>query len=136
MAFTSEEIDYLRSQPLARLATRSPSGQPDVVPVAFEFDGEFFWVGGSGASVLSTRKVRNVVAGSRDVAMVVDDMVSFEPFIVRGIRIYGVAAKPVERVGTVGPGHYVRVTPTVSWSWNMQGVPVGDTWYETRRSLH
>jgi pyridoxamine 5'-phosphate oxidase family protein len=136
MAFTSEEIDYLRSQPLARIATRSPEGQPDVVPVAFEFDGEFFWIGGSGASVLSTRKVRNVVAGSSDVAMVIDDMVSFEPFIVRGIRIYGVAAKPVERVGMIGPGHYVRVTPTVSWSWNMQGAPVGDTWYETRRSLH
>jgi pyridoxamine 5'-phosphate oxidase family protein len=136
MAFTSEEIDYLRSQPLARVATRSPEGQPDVVPVAFEFDGEFFWIGGSGASVLSTRKVRNVVAGSSDVAMVIDDMVSFEPFIVRGIRIYGVAAKPVERVGMIGPGHYVRVTPTVSWSWNMQGAPVGDTWYETRRSLH
>ena len=136
MAFTSEEIDYLRSQPLARLATRSPEGQPDVVPVAFEFDGEFFWIGGSGSSVLSTRKVRNVVAGGTDVAMVVDDMVSFEPFIVRGIRIYGVAVNPVERVGMVGPGHYVRVTPTVSWSWNMQGVPVGDTWYETRRSLH
>jgi pyridoxamine 5'-phosphate oxidase family protein len=136
MAFTSEEINYLRSQPLARIATRSPEGQPDVVPVAFEFDGEFFWIGGSGASVLSTRKVRNVVAGSSDVAMVIDDMVSFEPFIVRGIRIYGVAAKPVERVGMIGPGHYVRVTPTVSWSWNMQGAPVGDTWYETRRSLH
>lgn len=136
MAFTAEEIGYLRSQPLARLATRSPDGQPDVVPVAFEFAGEFFWIGGSGASVLSTRKVRNVVAGGHEVAMVVDDMVSFDPFIARGIRIYGLADEPVEREGMVGPGYYLRVTPKVSWSWNMKGDPVGDTWYESRRSLH
>jgi pyridoxamine 5'-phosphate oxidase family protein len=136
MAFTAEEIGYLRSQPLARLATRSPDGQPDVVPVAFEFGGEFFWIGGSGASVLSTRKVRNVVAGGHEVAMVIDDMVSFDPFIARGIRIYGLADEPVERVGMVGPGYYLRVTPKVSWSWNMKGDPVGDAWYESRRSLH
>jgi hypothetical protein len=30
----------------------------------------------------------------------------------------------------VGPGHYVRVTPTISWSWNLEGAPAGDTWYE------
>jgi pyridoxamine 5'-phosphate oxidase family protein len=134
MTFTPEEIAYLRSQPLARLATRSPDGQPDVVPVAFEFDGEGFWIGGSGASVLATRKVRNVRAGCREVALVVDDMMSFDPFIARGIRVYGVAEEPIERTGMVGPGHYMRVTPKVSWSWNMEGAPVGDTWYEARRS--
>lgn len=136
MPFTPQEVEYLRSQPLARIATRSSSGQPDVVPVAFEFDGERFWVGGSGASVLATRKVRNVVDGNREVALVVDDMVSFDPFVARGIRIYGRAEPPVERVGMVGPGHYVRITPTVSWSWNMDGLPAGETWYEARRAEH
>jgi pyridoxamine 5'-phosphate oxidase family protein len=29
--------------------------------------------------------------------LVVDDMVSFDPFIVRGIRVYGYADKPAER---------------------------------------
>jgi pyridoxamine 5'-phosphate oxidase family protein len=136
VGFTAEELDYLRSQPLARLATRDPGGQPDVVPVSFEFDGTHFWVGGPGPSVLATRKVRNVVAGGREVALVIDDMVSFDPFIARGIRVYGRADDPVERVGMVGPGHYVRITPTVSWSWNMAGLPVGETWYEARRALH
>jgi pyridoxamine 5'-phosphate oxidase family protein len=136
MSFTAEEIAYLRSQPLARLATLSADGQPDVVPVAFEFDGESFWVGGSGASVLATRKFRNMTAGNHEVAFVVDDLVSFDPFVARGIRVYGRAEEPIEREGLVGPGHYVRITPTVSWSWNMEGAPVGDTWYETRRSHH
>ena len=136
MAFSTEELEYVRSQPLARFATRSPDGQPDVVPVAFEFDGEQFWIGGSGDSVLSTRKVRNVIAGSGEVALVVDDMVSFDPFIARGIRIYGRAEPPVRRDGLVGPGHYLRIVPAVSWSWNMQGAPVGDNWYESRRAVH
>ena len=136
MAFTDDELDYLRSQPLARLATRSPDGQPDVVPVAYEFDGQQFWIGGSGDAVLGTRKVRNVLAGATEVAFVIDDMVSFDPFIARGIRVYGRAAPPVQRVGMVGPGHYMRIIPTVSWSWNMAGAPVGERWYESRRAVH
>jgi pyridoxamine 5'-phosphate oxidase family protein len=34
--FTEEEVTYLRSQRLARLATVAPGGQPDVAPVGFE----------------------------------------------------------------------------------------------------
>jgi pyridoxamine 5'-phosphate oxidase family protein len=136
MSFTDEEIAYLRSQPLGRLATLSPDGQPDAVPVAVEFDGTYFWVGGSGPSFMRTRKVRNISTGRLKVALVIDDMVSFEPFIARGIRVYGLAEPPVERVGMVGPGSYIRIRPTVSWSWNMAGEPVGDAWYPSRRAVH
>jgi pyridoxamine 5'-phosphate oxidase family protein len=136
MSFTDEEIAYLRSQPIARLASIGPEAQPDVVPVGFEFDGTVFWVGGSGDSVLRTRKFRNIQAGNHKVALVVDDLVSFDPFIARGIRVYGDAAGPVERTGMVGPGFYLRITPSISWSWNMASEPVGDTWYESRRATH
>ena len=136
MSFSPEEIEYLASQPLARLATVASEGQPDVVPVAFELDGSVIWIGGSGPSVLATRKIRNIASGNREIALVVDDMVSFDPFIARGIRIYGRASDPVERVGLVGPGIYVRITPTTSWSWNMEGAPVGDSWYLARRTDH
>jgi pyridoxamine 5'-phosphate oxidase family protein len=126
MSFTAEEIAYLRSQPIARFATVSADGHPDVVPLAFEFDGSFFWVGGTGPTV----------AGNQKVALVIDDLVSFDPFIARCIRIYGNTDQPVERDGLVGPGLYLRITPTISWSWNMAGEPVGDTWYEPRRTVH
>ncbi|HEY1176429.1 MAG TPA: PPOX class F420-dependent oxidoreductase [Phytomonospora sp.] len=135
MAFTEEERAYLRGQGLGRLATVAADGQPDVVPVAVEFDGEYFWIGG-GASVTATRKFRNVGDGPAPVALVVDDMVSFDPFIARGVRVYGTAEQPFERVGMVGPGTFMRVTPTVSWSWNLAGEPVGDEWYESRRAEH
>src|SRR5215470_677118 len=116
MSFTDEEIAYLRSQPLARVATVSADGQPDVVPLAFEFDNGFFWVGGTGAAVVNTRKFRNIRGGNHEVCMVIDDLVSMDPFVARCIRIYGRAELPVERVGMVGPGVYTRITPTISWS--------------------
>jgi pyridoxamine 5'-phosphate oxidase family protein len=110
--------------------------QPDVVPVAFEYDGSVFWIGGSGQSVSATRKFLNVQRGRNRVALVIDDLVSLDPFIARGIRVYGIAGDPVERVGMVGPGIFLPITPTVSWSWNLAGVPVGETWYEVRRTDH
>jgi pyridoxamine 5'-phosphate oxidase family protein len=136
MSFTEDEIAYLRSQPLARFATVAPDGQPDAVPVAFEFDGDGFWVGGVGEAVLGTRKFRNVRAGADAAALVIDDVVSFDPFIARGIRVYGRAGQTVERDGMVGHGFFMRITPTISWSWNMEGQPAGETWYPSRRTIH
>ena len=135
MAFTEDEIAYLRTNTMGRLATVGDGGQPDVVPVAVEFDGTRFWVGGP-PQVVRTRKFRNVAAGNAKVSLVVDDMPSFDPFVVRGIRIYGLADAPHERVGMVGPGVYMRITPTVSWSWNLAGEPAGESWYPTRRTVH
>ena len=132
--FTEQEIAYLREQPLARLATINEDGQPDVVPLAFEYDGTHFWVGGVGSQVLRTRKFRNITAGRREVSLVVDDLVSLNPFIARAVRVYGIADDPVERVGVVGPGIYSRITPTRAWAWNMAGEPAGERWYEPRRS--
>lgn len=59
------------------------------MPVSFEFDGAGFWVGGPGDSVSRTRKFRNVRGGNTKVALVVDDLQSLEPFVARGIRVYG-----------------------------------------------
>ncbi|WP_157244596.1 PPOX class F420-dependent oxidoreductase [Nonomuraea typhae] len=135
MTFTGEELAYLHAHSLARLATLGEEEQPDVMPVAYEFDGTHFWVGG-GDGVVSTRKFRNVAAGRTKVALVVDDLPSPDPFVARGIRVYGVAEQPFHRTGMVGPGTYLRITPTVSWSWNLAGEPVGETWYDSRRAVH
>ena len=98
VTFGADEMEFLRSHGIARLATLGEDDQPDVVPVAVEFDGAYFWVGGSGESVLRTRKVSNVRAGRRKVALVVDDLPSFDPFVARGNRVYGEADGPVQRV--------------------------------------
>ncbi|TCC56085.1 PPOX class F420-dependent oxidoreductase [Kribbella pittospori] len=121
MAFTTEELAYLKSQPLARLATVGPDGQPDVVPVGFEYDGHYFYVG--GVDPAKTRKVRNVEAGHEQVALVIDDLVSTNPWSPRFLRVYG-TAEVVKRDGRFGDGTYLRITPTTTWSWHLDGRPV------------
>jgi pyridoxamine 5'-phosphate oxidase family protein len=137
MSFTDEETAYLRSQPLTRFATVGADGQPDVVPLAFEFDGHGFWVGGVGDAELTTRKFRNIAAGNDRVALVFDDLISIDPFVARSLRVYGRAGEPVERVSElVGPGVFMRITPTISWSWNLEGKTAEGAWYQARRTIH
>ena len=75
--FTQKEIAYIQSQPLARLATVSPSHQPDVAPVGFRFDGDRFSI--SGFDITRTFKYKNVKAGNALVSLVIDDLVSTSP---------------------------------------------------------
>jgi pyridoxamine 5'-phosphate oxidase family protein len=135
MAFTEEEIAYLRSQRLGRIATVAPDGQPDVAPVGFEFDGTYLYVG--GIDPVRTRKFRNVAAGNNKVAFVVDDLVSTDPWTPRFLRIYG-TAELIEREGQFGPAPYMRITPAISWSWNLDGRPFGhgDAPSAPRRTVH
>jgi pyridoxamine 5'-phosphate oxidase family protein len=136
MSFTDEEVAYLRSQRLARIATVSQEGQPDAAPVGFEFDGTHFYVGGRDPA--RTRKFLNVEGGNDKVALVVDDLVSTDPWTPRFIRVYGTAVL-VERQGQFGPALYMRITPTISWSWNLAGRPYGEMNAEQfgpRRTVH
>jgi len=121
MSFTAEELAYLESQPLGRIATVGPDGQPDVVPVGFEYDGTYFYIGG-GIHPERTRKVLNVGAGHQEIALVIDDLVSMDPWSPRFLRVYG-TAEVIDRSGQFGPGTYLRITPTISWSWHLAGEP-------------
>ena len=134
MSFSDEELAYLRSQQLARIATVSSDGQPDAVPVGFEYDGTYLYVG--GIDPVRTRKYRNVQDGNTKVAFVIDDLASVRPWIPRYLRVYG-EADLVEREGQFGPAHYLRITPTVSWSFNLDGRPfTHDEKVTTTRTVH
>lgn len=117
--FTENEITFIKSQRLVRIATVAPDGQPDVVPVGYEFDGTHFYVSGYG--ITRTRKYKNVQAGQDRVALVIDDLEQVNPWVARGIRIYGTAAL-VERDGWLGHGMYIQIVPLVSWSWGIEDV--------------
>jgi pyridoxamine 5'-phosphate oxidase family protein len=101
---------------LARISTVSDSAQPDVVPVGFDFDGQQFYVG--GRNMEATRKYKNVANGNTQVALVIDDLASVSPWVVQGIKIYGTAVI-VDHEGYAGPGPYLRINPTKSWSWGL-----------------
>ena len=120
--FSEPEIKYLKSQHLVRFATVSNKGQPDVVPVGLEFDGKYFWVGSHSQDIfLRTHKYKNVRDGHELVALVVDDLVSIDPWRPRCIKVYG-TAEVMEHDGQFGPGKYLRVTPKISWSMGIEGL--------------
>ncbi len=116
--FTDNEIAYLKSQRLARIATVSTSGQPDNSPTGFEFDGEVFYLGSRG-DLRQTRRGKSVLAGNTKIALVVDDLESINPWKPRSIRIYG-TAEFIEHEGRFGNKQYMRITPTLSWSANLE----------------
>ena len=123
--FSQKETEYLTFQRLARIATASSSRegiiQPDVVPVGFDFDGEYFYV--SGMNLLKSTKYKNVQKNPQ-VALVVDDLKSVNPWEPRGIRIYGIADVVTRQdVYMQQTDHqsitYIRIKPLKKWSWGI-----------------
>ena len=126
--FNKEEAKYLKSQLLARVATATAKGKPNVAPVGFEFDGEYFYIGSIKQKILrSTPRYLNIKNGNSQVALVIDDLVSVDPWKVRGIRVNGVA-DIVTHEGGFGRGEYIRIRPKVSWSWGIDNASTLTIW--------
>jgi pyridoxamine 5'-phosphate oxidase family protein len=72
-------MDYLKSQCLARVATAAATSssevrgsvQLDMVPVGFNFDGDYFYV--SGMNLLKSTKYKIVLRNNK-IAIVIDDL--------------------------------------------------------------
>lgn len=105
--FSAKEVEYLKSQHLARIGTASKGGVPDVAPVGFDFDGKYFYV--SGTYLTKTHKYKNAVENPR-VSLVIDDLKSIQPWRPRMVKIFG-AADLVKRNGYAGQATYIRITP-------------------------
>lgn len=125
------ETDYLKTQRLARIATVSKNGQPDVVAVGFEYDGANFWVGSHSQDIFyKTRKYMNVRYGNTKVALIVEDLESITPWHPRSVRVYG-SAEVMDHNGIFGPGKYLRITPKITWSSGIEGLKLmeGERWF-------
>jgi len=123
-AFTSEEIAYLQSQRLARVATVGSNGQPHVVPVAFRYNPETGTIDVGGRGFAQSKKRRDAQRNPK-VAIVVDDIASAKPWDVRGIEVRGQAEVLLTGGQTINPrfdSEMVRITPThvVSWGINVE----------------
>ena len=130
--FSKAESDYLKAQRLARIATASAKGVPEVSPVAFEFDGRYFWVGSHSQDIFhKTRRYSNITKGNRRVSLVVDDLASVEPWRPRAIKVSG-TAEVMEHDGMFGKGDYFRITPKVSVSWGIEP-PKKGSWTSVKK---
>ena len=124
--FTDKELEYLKGQRLARLATSGLDGSPHVVPVGFRVseDGDALEVGGHGFA--GSKKHRDLQANAK-VAIVIDDLVSTNPWTPRGIEVRGMAELN-ESGGTAKFGRgwdeaWARIVPQRVNSWGIEAPP-------------
>src|SRR5579864_2261088 len=100
MVFTEGELEFLRSQRIARCASVGPSGWPHVVPVMYAVDDT-----GALEFDVDGVKLRNVTAEPR-AAIVVDAMGPK-----RGVALQG-------RVELIAPER-ARLLPVRKFSWGL-----------------
>ncbi len=123
--FTEQEIAHLNQQRLGRLATVGADGQPHVVPVGFRYDAEADTIDIGGHNVAQSKKFRDA-SRHPQVAFVVDDLASIDPWRPWGIEVRGVAATFTEGGERLGPGFgssWLRITPRRIVSWGVDSDP-------------
>lgn len=124
--FSEKELEYLRTQRLARLATVNAKGAPHVVPVGFRVseDGDAIEVGGHGFA--GSKKHRDIEANQK-VAVVIDDLASTNPWAPRGIEVRGTAeiheSGGADRFGQGWDETWVRILPERVNSWGVEASP-------------
>jgi len=120
VTLTEAERAYLQSQPLARLATVDGAGAPQNNPVGAFLDEESGDIIIGGHAMGASRKFRNVQRNGQ-VALVIDDLVSRDPWTVRGLEIRGtaVALEDVDPPVPFMSREVIRITPTWVSSWGL-----------------
>jgi pyridoxamine 5'-phosphate oxidase family protein len=110
---TAAQIEYLASQRLGRIATTGADSKPHVVPTSFRYNPELGTVDIGGHHVATTKKYRDVQANPA-AAIVVDDLVSTDPWTPRMLEIRGRAEAVPAGGADLGPGFgdaFIRLHP-------------------------
>jgi pyridoxamine 5'-phosphate oxidase family protein len=128
MSLTRHERDYLARQPLGRLATVDSNGHPQNNPVGFDYDEDSGTIDIGGFSMGTTRKFANV-ATTPFASLVVDDLVSRDPWTVRGIEIRGraEAIRGREPRNSYSSPDVIRIYPSRIISWGLDPEHPGTT---------
>lgn len=109
-AFTEDELQYLQSSLLGRLATVGRDGTPHATPVGFSYNAELDTIDIGGHDLANTKKFRDVARSGR-AALVVDDVQP--PWQPRGIELRG-RAEAVD-----GPPPLIRIHPERIVTWGI-----------------
>jgi pyridoxamine 5'-phosphate oxidase family protein len=114
--FTQSELEYLgerRPERLGRIATVGKDGTPHVVPVGWRFNPELDSIDVGGMSLARTKKFKDVRRTGR-ASIVIDDLLSTDPWRPRGIEIRG-RAEAIE-----GDRPRIRIHPERIVSWGLE----------------
>jgi pyridoxamine 5'-phosphate oxidase family protein len=123
MRFTDAQLAYLATQ---RLATVDSGGAPQNNPVSFSYNPELGTIDIGGRAMGASRKFRNLAA-NQQVAFVVDDIASYQPWRVRCVEIRGRA----EALGSQSPpragfsAEIIRIHPERILSFGLDDVAPG-----------
>lgn len=119
--FSAGERAYLDGQQLGRLATVDRKGQPQANAVTFAVreDGS---IDIGGFAMGTTKKWRNT-EGNPLVSLIVDDIVSRQPWVVRGIEVRGTAERIVgpHDLGAHFSPEVIRIRPHRVIAWGIDG---------------
>jgi pyridoxamine 5'-phosphate oxidase family protein len=111
--FTRDEIEYLGSGLLGRLATVGPDGIPHIAPVGMiSYNPHLDTMDIRGHDLTNTKKFRDIARSGR-AALVVDDLASTKPWRPRGIEIRG-SAEAIEN-----PQPVIRIHPQHIVAWGI-----------------
>ncbi|MFE3542459.1 PPOX class F420-dependent oxidoreductase [Nocardia sp. NPDC059177] len=121
MSFTANEQQFLAEAGIGRLATVSPDGTVQNNPTSYRVNPDGT-IDIGGMRMRATRKYRNVEAGSR-VSFVIDQQVSLDPYIIRGLEIRGTAQALDNEEPPFPPQEraIIRIHPDRIISWGIDG---------------
>ena len=126
MPLTDIELAYLGSQRLGRLATVDSKGAPQNNPVGFHVNSELGTIDIGGFNLGKSRKFANI-QNNPQVAFVIDDLVSVQPWQVRGIEIRG-RAEALTGLSTEQAqfsAELIRIYPERILSWGLDPAEPG-----------
>ena len=115
-AFTQRELEYLgerRPERLGRIATVGEDGTPHVVPVGWRFNAERDSIDVAGMNLPATKKFKDIRRTGR-ASIVIDELVSVDPWQPRGVEIRG-SAEAIEAGRPI-----IRIRPERIISWGIE----------------
>jgi pyridoxamine 5'-phosphate oxidase family protein len=122
MVFTEEELEYLASQRLGRLASVQPNGSIQNNPVVYWYNAEKQTIDIGGRAMATTQKFKNIRDNGKS-SFVIDDIVSRRPWRVRGIEIRGAAEaltdQPVPPDLVFLSPEIIRIHPARIFTWGI-----------------
>ncbi|GFG86255.1 PPOX class F420-dependent oxidoreductase [Mycolicibacter algericus] len=129
MIFTRAESTFLAQQPIGRLATIGPVGEPQIRPVGVHLGPGHCGIDIVGHVLSRTQKWRNVLRDNR-AAFIVDEVIAVQPPQARGIEIRGTAIALPGAGSTDGglSGDVIRISPRriIAWGLDSPGTTARD----------
>ena len=139
--FTEEEIEYLRSQTLARIATVGPDGHPHVIPVTFWFNEELDTIDIGGIAFGEGKKWRDAKQNPKVTFLLDDTFGSGKDRQARALEVRGHAELHETGGNEINPRfpnfapQFFRIRPKRIVSWGLDEAATGRGFQRNARTV-